>query len=202
MPRRDKTKPFVFFFLVLPYGISSGFVSITLPFVLTRAGFSVAIAASIVAIGISANLWRFLWGPIADLTLTARRWYLIGLSAAALTLFLLGLFPLNPDTVGMLMAIVFISQVASTFIVLPVGGLMAHTVANQAKGRAAGGMKLGISAVPASAGEPACGWRTITRKRLPAGSYRSQCLLLPWRYSSCPTCAGLQRKRSGNGCAC
>ena len=102
MPRRDKTKPFVFFFLVLPYGISSGFVSITLPFVLTRAGFSVAIAASIVAIGISANLWRFLWGPIADLTLTARRWYLIGFSAAALTLFLLGLFPLNPHTVGML----------------------------------------------------------------------------------------------------
>ena len=36
MPRRDKTKPFVFFFLVLPYGISSGFVSITLPFVLTH----------------------------------------------------------------------------------------------------------------------------------------------------------------------
>ncbi len=85
MPRRDKTKPFVFFFLVLPYGISSGFVSITLPFVLTRAGLSVAIAASIVAIGISVNLWRFLWGPIADLTLAARRWYLIGFSAAALT---------------------------------------------------------------------------------------------------------------------
>jgi MFS transporter, PAT family, beta-lactamase induction signal transducer AmpG len=143
MPHRETTKPFIFFFLVLPHGISSGFVSITLPFVLTRAGFSVAIAASIVAIGISANLWRFLWGPIADLTLTARRWYLIELSAAALTLFLLGLFPLNPDTVGMLMAIVFISQVASTFIVLPVGGLMAHTVADQAKGRAAGWYQAG-----------------------------------------------------------
>jgi len=70
--KRESTRPSLFFFLVLPYGISSGFVSITLPFVLTRAGFSVAIAASIVAIGISANLWRFLWGPIADLTLTAR----------------------------------------------------------------------------------------------------------------------------------
>ena len=56
MPHRETTKPFVFFFLVLPYGISSGFISITLPFVLTRAGFSVAIAASIVAIGVSANL--------------------------------------------------------------------------------------------------------------------------------------------------
>src|SRR5436190_15439878 len=38
MRDRDSTRPFVFFFLVLPYGISSGFVSITLPFVLTRVG--------------------------------------------------------------------------------------------------------------------------------------------------------------------
>jgi MFS transporter, PAT family, beta-lactamase induction signal transducer AmpG len=91
MPRRDKTKPFVFFFLVLPYGISSGFVSITLPFVLTRSGFSVATGVSIVAIGVSANLWGFFWGPIADLTLTARGWYLIGLSAAALKSRRLGL---------------------------------------------------------------------------------------------------------------
>src|SRR5438309_1649540 len=73
MRDRQSTHPFVFFFLVLPYGISSGFVSITLPFILTRLGFSVALAASIVAIGVSANLWRFLWGPVADLTLTARR---------------------------------------------------------------------------------------------------------------------------------
>jgi hypothetical protein len=38
MRHRETTNPFVFFFLVLPYGISSGFVSITLPFVLTRVG--------------------------------------------------------------------------------------------------------------------------------------------------------------------
>src|SRR4029077_12626456 len=41
--------------------------------------FSVATGVSIVANGVSANLWRFFWGPIADLTLTARGWYLIGL---------------------------------------------------------------------------------------------------------------------------
>lgn len=110
--QRESTAPFVFFFLVLPYGMSSGFVSITLPFILTRAGFSVATAASIVAIGVSANLWRFLWGPIADLTLSARRWYLLGLSTAAATLLLLGLIPLNQNAVGVLMTVVFISQVA------------------------------------------------------------------------------------------
>ena len=141
--QRESTAPFVFFFLVLPYGMSSGFVSITLPFILTRTGFSVATAASIVAIGVSANLWRFLWGPIADLTLSARRWYLLGLSTAAATLLLLGLIPLNQNAVGVLMTVVFISQVAGTLIVLPVGGLMAHTVAEVAKGRAAGWYQAG-----------------------------------------------------------
>jgi MFS transporter, PAT family, beta-lactamase induction signal transducer AmpG len=137
------TKPVTFFFLVLPYGISSGFISITLPFVLVRAGFSVAMAASIGAVGVSANLWRFLWGPVVDLTLSARRWYLLGLATAAGTLFLLGFIPLQQSAVGLLMAVVFISQVAGTLIVLPVGGLMAHTVADEAKGRAAGWYQAG-----------------------------------------------------------
>src|SRR5947207_14803853 len=41
------------------------------------------------------------------------------------------------------MAVVFVSQVAGTLIVLPVGGLMAHTVAEGAKGRAAGWYQAG-----------------------------------------------------------
>src|SRR2546430_1820794 len=85
MRDRESTHPVVFFFLVLPYGISSGFVSITLPFILTRVGFSVALAASIVAIGVSANLWRFLWGPVADRALTARRGEFLGLGTSAAT---------------------------------------------------------------------------------------------------------------------
>src|SRR5438876_4886804 len=133
MLTRESTKPVTFFFLVLPYGISSGFVSITLPFVLVRAGFSVALAASIVAIGVSSNLWRFLWGPVADLTLTARRWYLLGLGTSAATLLMVALVPLHQNAVAVPMMIVLISQVAGTLIVLPVGGLMAHTVAESAK---------------------------------------------------------------------
>src|SRR5437763_16562696 len=100
MRDRESTHPFVFFFLVLPYGISSGFVSITLPFVLTRLGFSVALAASIVAIGVSSNPWRFLWGPVADLALTARRLYWLGLATSAATLLLLAFLPLHPTAVA------------------------------------------------------------------------------------------------------
>ena len=143
MHSRESIRPFLFFFLDLPSGISSGFASITLPFVLTQAGFSVAAASAIVALGVSANLWRFLWGPVADLTLTARRWYLIGLITTAATLFLLSVIPLRTSSSGLTYAVVFISQVASTLVMLPLGGMMAHTVAEEAKGRAAGWYQAG-----------------------------------------------------------
>src|SRR5256714_10860391 len=56
---------------------------------------------------------------------------------------MLELLPLHQNAVAVLMTIVFISQVAGTLIVLPVGGLMAHTVAENAKGRAAGWYQAG-----------------------------------------------------------
>ena|SRR5207248_2431212 len=70
MVKRESTAPFLFFILDLPSGISSGLASIALPFILTQAALSVAAAGYIVALGVSANLWRFLWGPVADFTLT------------------------------------------------------------------------------------------------------------------------------------
>jgi predicted MFS family arabinose efflux permease len=138
----------------MPTGISSGFVCIVLPFILTQAGFSVATAGYVVAIAVSANFFRFLWGPIADFTLTPRLWYLIGLVTAVATLLLVGWIPLRPESTGLLFGAVFISQVAATFCMLLLGGLMAHVVEEGEKGRAAGwyqagnlaGAGIGISA--------------------------------------------------------
>lgn len=143
MPARRSTPPPVVFFLVLPYGISAGFVSVTIPFVLTQAGFSVASAATIVAAGISANLWRFAWGPIADLTLTLHRWYLIGVTLAAAALLAMSLMPLHPGQTARASALVFLVTVAATLVVLPLGGIMAHTVAEDEKGRASGWYQAG-----------------------------------------------------------
>jgi hypothetical protein len=55
--RRDSTAPITFFALVLPYGISSGFISATLPFILTREGYSVA-AAGAIAVDLSLQIIR------------------------------------------------------------------------------------------------------------------------------------------------
>src|SRR5262249_60626905 len=103
---------------------------------MTRAGFPVATTASVVALGISANVWNFVWGPVIDLTLSLRRWYAIGLAILAASLLLLGFIPLRQNGVGILTAIVFLTMVGVAIAGLPVGGLMAHTVAEQEKGAA------------------------------------------------------------------
>ncbi len=142
--RDDRSSdPVTYFFLLLPYGISNGFVSITLPFALVHAGFSVAAAASVVALGLSANLWRFASAPVVDLTLSLRRWYWLGLGACVATLLGLGLMPLRPEATVLLTVVAFVSQIGANLVVVPVGGFIAHTVPEEQKGRAAGWYQAG-----------------------------------------------------------
>jgi hypothetical protein len=86
-------RPFYIFFLVMRMGISQGFVTVALPFLLTKNGFPVALTAGIVAIGLSANLWRFMWGPVVDMSLSLRKWFWIGISASIALLLLLCFIP-------------------------------------------------------------------------------------------------------------
>jgi MFS transporter, PAT family, beta-lactamase induction signal transducer AmpG len=137
------TPPPTFFFLVLPYGMSTGFVLATVQFVLTRPpnDLKVESAAAVVALGLSASMYSFLWGPMIDLTLTRRRWYAIGLALTVSMILVLNVIPLRPSL--LLSAVVFLSQIATTWISLPNGGFMAHTVAEDHKGRAAGWAQAG-----------------------------------------------------------
>jgi len=140
------TKPFYIFFLVFPSGISQGFVTVALPYFLVQNGFSVAQSAGIVAVGISANLWRFIWGPVVDLSLSLRKWYWIGLAACTGMLLLMCITPLTVNGSVMVTLIVFVSQVAGTFLLLPVTGFMAHSIEANKKGKAAGWFQAGCLA--------------------------------------------------------
>ena len=137
------TRPIVFFVLILPYGMSSGAATILLPFLLTRAGFSVAVTASVVAIGLIPNVTRSLLAPIIDVSLTLHRWYLISLVICAATVLLLTLVPIRQDTLPLIIAAAFLSQVGGNLQAVPVGGFMALTVAEQQKGRAGGWYQAG-----------------------------------------------------------
>lgn len=143
-PTKEATAhPITFFFLNLPCGISGGFITVTMPYLLVQRGFTVAAVASIVALGLSSNIIRFLWSPLIDLTLSLHKWYIINTGLCAVTLMLLSIIPLQPASKGIVALMVFLSQVAATLVVAPVGGMMAKTVPSKRKGRAGGWFQAG-----------------------------------------------------------
>ncbi len=137
------TKPSYIFFLTMPAGMSQGFVTVTLPWLLTQHGFSVAQASGIVAVGFSANLWRFLWGPVVDISLSLKKWFWISFAFSTASLLLLCSSSFNTKEQGWLTLIVFISQVACTCMLLPVNGFMAKCIKEEQKGRASGWYQAG-----------------------------------------------------------
>ena len=143
MQLQHYTKPGNILFLVLPSGISSGFVTVALPFLLTKNGFPVATTAGIIALGVSSNLWRFLWGPVVDLSLSLKKWYWIGFAATAASLILLCFTPFTVKGALLLSVIVFISQVAGTFMLLPVNSFMVKSIEANKKGQASGWYQAG-----------------------------------------------------------
>ncbi len=72
MKEQKYINPFYIFFLTIPTGLSQGFVTVALPYLLIQHGFTVAQASAVVALGFSANVWRFLWGPIVDISLSLK----------------------------------------------------------------------------------------------------------------------------------
>ena len=143
MEQQNFTKPFYIFFLMMPSGISQGFVTVALPYLLTKNGFPVAVTAGIVAIGVSANLWRFLWGPVVDITLSLQKWFWIGIVSTILTLLLLCFIPFTLKGAAFLSLIVFISQVATTITLLPINGIIAKSIKENKKGEASGWYQAG-----------------------------------------------------------
>jgi len=143
MSEHKYTLPFYIFLLMAPAGISSGFTAVAIPYLLTHNGFSVAQTAGIVAVGASASLFRFIWGPIVDLSLSIRKWYWISLFSIIVTLLLLSLTPFTVSGAALLTFIVFISQVAVNIMYLPVTAIIAKHIKKEDKGKASGWFQAG-----------------------------------------------------------
>ncbi len=143
MSDKNFTKPFYIFFLVIPQGLSQGFVTVALPYLLTQQGFSVAKTSSIIALAVFANVWRFLWGPVVDLSLSLKKWFWIGSAISMLSILVLCSIQLNVKDDLFLSVIVFFSQVAGTFTLLPVNGFMAKRIDENHKGKASGWYQAG-----------------------------------------------------------
>ena len=130
------THPIVFMFLILPFGVMGGYVSVALAYLFSKAGIPVERVAALVAVGIIPHTWKFLWAPLVDSFLTRRGWYLIAGLLSAIGILATGVMPIVPSSLVPLTAIILLSNFAVTFLGMATDSLMAYGTPPELKGRA------------------------------------------------------------------
>lgn len=140
---RRPPHPLLYTVLIVPFGASSGFVTVALAFLATRHGLSVEQGASLVAASLFPHVWKFFWAPIADKTLTRKRWYLISTSIVAASLFAMSVIPLGPSTLGLMWGVILVSSFAATFVGFAVEGIVARLTPPAQRGNVSGWFQAG-----------------------------------------------------------
>jgi PAT family beta-lactamase induction signal transducer AmpG len=129
--------PILFFFFYMPFGVFSGYVTVTLAFLFSKSGVSLQQIAGLAAINLLPQVFKFLWAPLVDTTLTVKRWYLLSTLVTAATIFATGIIPINASNLFLFSCMVLISSFARSFISAAIGGLAAGT-SQKLKGRMGG----------------------------------------------------------------
>lgn len=135
--------PWLWGLLNLPFGVTSGFVGVTLAYILSDAGLPDSTVAGLVAFNLLPHTWKFFWSPIADVTLTRKRWYTIGNLISTATIVAIAFTPIEKGSLDALRALVFFNSLAITVVGMAVEGLMAHATPPEQQGRAAGWFQAG-----------------------------------------------------------
>lgn len=135
--------PVIFLILCLPFGAASGYLVVTLGYLLRQAGVGVLDIAWLVSLSFWPQVLKFLWAPVVDTTLTSKRWYFLAAIASGLTLVAMGLYHPSPATFGMLTALVLLNNIAISFLGMAAENLMAHGASDTEKGRAGGWYQAG-----------------------------------------------------------
>lgn len=127
----------------MPRGLTAGYITVVLPFLVTRAGLPVLTAASIVALALSPKAWKIVWAPLADIGLTLKKWYVIGACVAGGMLLLQSLLPITRSMVPFITAGLFIAECGANMLAAPLGALMADAMPDGMKGKAAAWYQMG-----------------------------------------------------------
>src|ERR1700687_5996153 len=82
--------PAVFAFLNVPFGAMSGYLGVTIAYLLSQGGVSAAEIAALVALSYVSHTWKFAWAPLVDTTLTRKARYLLGALLSSLGIAAMG----------------------------------------------------------------------------------------------------------------
>jgi MFS family permease len=129
--------------LIVPFGATGGFAGVALTFLATKSGLSVAQGATLIAAASFPHVWKFFWAPIADTTLSRKRWYWISCTACAIGMLGMAVVPLGPATLNAMLAIILLTSFAASFLGFAVEALIAHITPPGERGRVSGWFQAG-----------------------------------------------------------
>jgi PAT family beta-lactamase induction signal transducer AmpG len=138
-----KMHPSVFMFLILPFGVLTGYVSVTVGFLLTEAGIPLVQVAPIVSMTLLPNIFKFIWAPLIDTTLTVKKWHFMANIVTALGILFTSVLPLKSEYLALMTLIVLITSIVNTLVAMSTESLIAHDVPDNLKGRAGGWLQAG-----------------------------------------------------------
>jgi MFS family permease len=142
-PKPRDAHPVLFLILFLPLGITNGYVVVTLGYILSQAGVSVAAIAALVAWSLFPQTWKVVWAPIVDATLNNKIWFL--LSAVVIGIFMTATAVIEPNRNNLILIEIFvvIVSLATSFNAMAADSLMAYATPDDQKGRAGGWSQAG-----------------------------------------------------------
>jgi MFS family permease len=135
--------PVVFLILNVPFGALSGYITVTIGYLLGQNGVSAADVAELVAASVLPNTWKFAWSPLVDTTLSRKTWYTLGTLVTAAGIAAMGTVPAVASQLALLTTLVFGVSLVNTIVSIAADGLIAYASDDAAKGRAGGWYQAG-----------------------------------------------------------
>jgi MFS family permease len=130
-------------FLILPFGVMAGYVTVALAYLYAQAGISTAQVAALVAASIAPHTVKFIWAPLVDITLSRKTWYLISSVVSAAGILATAVFPIKEASLPVLTLVILASNFAVTFLGMATDSLMAYDTPAELKGQAGGWFQAG-----------------------------------------------------------
>lgn len=135
--------PLVYLLLIIPFGASMGFLTVTIVYLLGRAGVDAVAIAALVALSFLPHTLKFLYAPLVDLTLTRKKWFGLSSITSAVSLAMLGWVPAIEANLPWLEVLVLASGISTAFLSMSVESLMAHNTSPEQLGRTGGWFQAG-----------------------------------------------------------
>ncbi len=121
----------------------SGYLTVTLAFLYSKAGISAGMFAGLVATMYVPQIFKFFWSAFVDVTFTVKKWYVVSTILTAATIFVTGILPVKASSWSVLTILIVVASFASTFVGAAMNSLSAYDTPEEKKGRVSGYIQAG-----------------------------------------------------------